>query len=37
MKYRNLIRIADLKEYLPMLDREEITHSRLAEILTEML
>jgi hypothetical protein len=35
MKYRNLVRIADLKEYLPMLDREEITHSRLAEILTE--
>lgn len=35
MKYKNLIRLADLKEYLPMLYSEEITTSRLAEVLTE--
>lgn len=31
-----LIRVADIKEYLPQLDREEITLSRFAEILNEV-
>ena len=33
---KNLIRTADIKEYLPQLDREEITISRLAEILNQL-
>ena len=33
---KNLIITADIKEYLPQLDREEITISRLAEILNEL-
>jgi hypothetical protein len=33
MKKLNLIRLADVKEYMPLLDREEITLSRFAEIL----
>lgn len=33
---KNLIITADIKEYLPQLDREEITISRLAEILNQL-
>jgi len=33
MEKLNLIRLADIKEYLPMLEREEITKSRFAELL----
>ena len=33
---KNLIRTADIKEYLPQLDREEITISRFAEILNQL-
>ena len=33
MEKLNLIRLADVKEYLPMLEREEITMSRFAELL----
>ncbi len=33
---KNLIITADIKEYLPQLDREEITTSRFAEILNEL-
>ena len=35
MKKLNLIRTADVKEYISLLDREEITMSRFAEILNE--
>lgn len=35
MKKLNLIRIADVKEYIGLLDREEITTSRFAEILND--
>ena len=31
----NLIRLADVKAYISLLDREEITMSRFAEILNE--
>ena len=33
MEKLNLIRLADIKEYLPMLEREEITMSRFADLL----
>jgi len=33
---KNLIILADIKEYLPQLDREEITTSRFAEILNQL-
>lgn len=33
---KKLIILADIKEYLPQLDREEITISRLAEILNQL-
>ena len=33
---KNLIITADIKEYLPQLDREEITISRFAEILNQL-
>ncbi len=33
---KNLIITADIKEYLPQLDREEITTSRFAEILNQL-
>ena len=33
---KKLIILADIKEYLPQLDREEITTSRFAEILNEI-
>ena len=33
---KNLIKTADIKEYLPQLDREEITISRFAEILNQL-
>ena len=33
---KKLIILADIKEYLPQLDREEITTSRFAEILNEL-
>jgi hypothetical protein len=33
---KRLIILADIKEYLPQLDREEITTSRFAEILNEI-
>lgn len=32
---KNLIKLADLKDLLPLYDREEITISRLAELLNE--
>ena len=32
---KKLIRLADVKEYLPLLDKEEITLSRFAELLNE--
>jgi hypothetical protein len=32
---KKLIKLADIKEYLPLLDREEISLSRFAEILNE--
>ena len=35
MKKLNLIRLADVKAYIGLLDREEITMSRFAEILNE--
>ena len=33
---KKLIITADIKEYLPQLDREEITTSRFAEILNQL-
>ena len=33
---KKLIILADIKEYLPQLDREEITTSRFAEILNQL-
>ena len=33
---KRLIILADIKEYLPQLDREEITTSRFAEILNQL-
>jgi hypothetical protein len=33
---KNLIITADIKKYLPQLDREEITTSRFAEILNQL-
>ena len=35
MEKLNLIRLADVKAYIGLLDREEITMSRFAEILNE--
>ena len=35
MKKLNLLRLADVKAYIGLLDREEITMSRFAEILNE--
>lgn len=31
----NLIRLADIKEYISLLDREQITMSKFAELLNE--
>lgn len=36
MKKLNLIRLADLKDVLPLLDREEITGSKAAEMLNTL-
>ncbi len=30
-----LIKLADIKEYLPLLDRGEISHSKFADLLNE--
>jgi ferritin len=35
MKDLKLIIVADIKEYLPLLMREEITHSKFAQLLNE--